>query len=85
MFEIINLFQCTTCGVNLHRGTMLELLSTRAVYRLNRYLYMVLKQGVLTIINTVLKTSSSSSFPTRWGQRPEFLISRMFCPGHPPG
>ena len=29
--------------------------------------------------------SSSSPFPTRWGQRPEFLISRMFCPGHPPG
>ena len=27
----------------------------------------------------------SSPFPTRWGQRPEFLISIMFCPGHPPG
>ena len=32
-----------------------------------------------------LITSSSSHFPTRWGQRPEFLISRMFCPAHPPG
>ena len=30
-------------------------------------------------------TSSSSPFPTRWGQRPEFLISRIFCPGHPLG
>ena len=26
-----------------------------------------------------------SPFPTRWGQRPEFMISRMFCPGHPLG
>ena len=31
------------------------------------------------------ETSSSSPFPTRWGQWPEFLISRMICPGHPPG
>ena len=30
-------------------------------------------------------SSCSSHFPTRWGQRPEFLISRMFCPGHPLG
>ena len=30
-------------------------------------------------------SSSSLPFPTRWGQRPEFLISRMFCPVHPPG
>ena len=30
-------------------------------------------------------SSSSSPFLTRWRQRPEFLISRMFCPGHPPG
>ena len=29
--------------------------------------------------------SSSLPFPTRCGQRPEFLIARMFCPGHPPG
>ena len=29
------------------------------------------------------QTESSSS--TWWGQRPEFLISRMFCPGHPLG
>ena len=28
---------------------------------------------------------SSSPFPTRWGQQPEFLISRMFCPAHHPG
>ena len=28
---------------------------------------------------------SSSPFPTRWGQWPEFLISRTICPGHPPG
>ena len=32
-----------------------------------------------------LSSPSSSPFPTRWGQRPKFLISRMFCPGHPPG
>ena len=24
-------------------------------------------------------------FPLGGGQRPEFLISKMFCPGHPPG
>ena len=30
-------------------------------------------------------SSSSSPFPTRWGQWPKFLISIMFCPGHPPG
>ena len=32
-----------------------------------------------------MNLSSSSPFPTRWGQWPEFLISRMFCPGHPLG
>ena len=26
----------------------------------------------------------SSPFPTRWGQQPAILISRIFCPGHPP-
>ena len=31
------------------------------------------------------KSSSSSPFPTRWGHRREFLISIMFCHGHPPG
>ena len=30
-------------------------------------------------------SSSLSPFPTRWSQRHKFLISRMFCPGHPPG
>ena len=33
----------------------------------------------------LVRYSSSSPFPIRWGQRPEFLISRMLCPGHPPG
>ena len=36
-------------------------------------------------LNVLVYTSSSSPFPTRWGQRPEFLIPRMFCPGHPLG
>ena len=31
------------------------------------------------------QSSSSSPIPTKWGQRPEFLISRMFGPVHPPG
>jgi len=39
-------------------------------------------QNVRIIKNT---TSSSSPFSTRWGQRPEFLIYRMFCHVHPPG
>ena len=39
--------------------------------------------GARVILTAV--SSSSSPFPTRWGQRPEFLISRMFCPAHPPG
>ena len=38
-----------------------------------------------TLLLKILYKSSSSPFPTSWGQRPEFLISRMFCPGHPPG
>ena len=33
----------------------------------------------------ILHISSSSPFHTRWGQRPEFLLSRMFYPGHHPG
>ena len=37
------------------------------------------------MLRAVAKASSSSPFPTRWGQRPEFLISRMFCPWHLPG
>ena len=40
---------------------------------------------IITTITNRNHTSSSSPFPTRWCQRPEFLISRMFCPGHPPG
>ena len=32
-----------------------------------------------------LFTSSSLPFPTRWGQQPEFLISKTFYPAHPPG
>ena len=45
-------------------------------------LHMHMDTEVLT--SCVSSSSSTSSFPTRWGQRPEFLISRMFCPGRPP-
>ena len=31
------------------------------------------------------RSLSSSPFPTRWRQRPEFLIARMFCSGYPQG
>ena len=42
---------------------------------------------VITSVYAVflLSLCSSLPFPTRWSQRPEFFISRMFCPVHPLG
>ena len=50
------------------------------IYIYNIYIYIL-----YIYIYIYIYISSSSPFPTRWGQRPEFLISRMFCPAHLPG
>ena len=54
------------------------------LFRKLQYLQMCVLCGCINYLESA-PSSSSSPFPTRWGQRPEFLISRMFCPGHPPG
>ena len=52
-------------------------------YKYNLTDFMVINS--VSYDHAVSYLSSSLPFPTRWGQRPEFLISRMFCHGHPPG
>ena len=50
--------------------------------RVKSCLNLVMNLTELSISCPVVKAFSFSPFPTRWGQRPEFLISGMFCPGH---
>ena len=46
---------------------------------IRRYQMYVTKTSITKVSFTKMSGSGC------WGQQPEFLIYRMFCPGHPPG